>query len=334
MRIVDYWQGKNKFFCKASIITGPDWYKGILTGGFSILISCLIYAFPLNFYVQEETYAPVIIFTILLPISIYYLFSVATHDPGYIPKQSLLFTTKANDALNEYITSPKPLLIQHKGTIMKMKFCKTCMLFRPPRSSHCSICDLCVEEFDHHCPWIGNCVGKRNYVYFFKFLLSMNLLSITAFICSICHVSNYENSNKEDRKSLIVSFILIVLLFFVLFFVCGLFGFHLYLVLTGITTNEKIKQTWPKSDFNPFTLGSPLGNCGIKYKARKSKPQFDPKAMINQYADEINPNLVLRKVKLLRTFGTAEDTVEKKMQMLGNKPPTSRPQTPLMSECS
>lgn len=329
MKLVDFWQGKNKFFCKGSIITGPDWYKGILTGSFITLISCLIYAFPLNYYVTQETYAPIAIFTIFLPISIYYLCAVASHDPGYIPKQSSLFTTKANDALNEYITSPKPLIIQHKGTLLKMKFCKTCMLFRPPRSSHCSICDLCVEEFDHHCPWIGNCVGKRNYVYFFKFLLSTNFLALTAFACCIAHVSHYDNVGEE--KSQIVSLILAVLLFFVLFFVCGLFGFHLYLVFTGITTNEKIKQTWPQREFNPYTLGSPLQNCGVKYKNRKSKPQFDPKVVISQYTEDFNPNSVLRKVKVVKTFGTAEDTLDNKSSRPSGMGPR-RQQSPLVSE--
>ncbi|OMJ73437.1 hypothetical protein SteCoe_27885 [Stentor coeruleus] len=329
MKLVDFWQGKNKFFCKGNIITGPDWYKGILTGSFITLISCLIYAFPLNYYVSQKTYAPVAIFTIFLPISIYYLCAVATHDPGYIPKQSSLFTTKANDALNEYITSPKPLIIQHKGTLLKMKFCKTCMLFRPPRSSHCSICDLCVEEFDHHCPWIGNCVGKRNYVYFFKFLLSTNSLALTAFACCIAHVSNSNNLGEE--KSQIVSLILAVLLFFVLFFICGLFGFHLYLLFTGITTNEKIKQTWPQREFNPYTLGSPLQNCGVKYKNRKSKPQFDPKVVISNYTEDFNPNLVLRNVKVVKTFGTAEDTLDNKSSRPSGMGPRL-PQSPLVSE--
>ncbi|CAE8636621.1 unnamed protein product, partial [Polarella glacialis] len=51
-----------------------------------------------------------------------------------------------------------------------LKFCRTCKIRRPPKCSHCAHCDNCVLEFDHHCFWIGNCVGARNHKPFVAFL--------------------------------------------------------------------------------------------------------------------------------------------------------------------
>ena len=50
-------------------------------------------------------------------------------------------------------------------------FCPYCLVRKTYRSLHCLICQKCVDDFDHHCFWVGNCIGKNNYTLFFIFLV-------------------------------------------------------------------------------------------------------------------------------------------------------------------
>ena len=52
------------------------------------------------------------------------------------------------------------------AALAESRTCVKCGWHKPSGCHHCSDCGRCVLGMDHHCYWLGGCVGKKNYASF------------------------------------------------------------------------------------------------------------------------------------------------------------------------
>ncbi|XP_048766631.1 palmitoyltransferase ZDHHC9-like isoform X6 [Ostrea edulis] len=266
--------GKNKFCCDGRIMmarnTGIFYFTCIL-----IVVTCgLFFGFDCPYLAKNVTPAIPAFGIALFIFVMSTLFRTSFSDPGVIPRASPDEAADIerqievpNSTPGTYRPPPRTKEVVIKGQVVKLKYCFTCKIFRPPRASHCSLCDNCVERFDHHCPWVGNCVGRRNYRYFYLFILSLSILCIYIFACVLTHLilrsqeDNFLHAMRDSPASVIEA----IICFFSVWSVVGLAGFHSYLVASEQTTNEDIKGSYSakrgQENFNPFSQGSIFRNC-------------------------------------------------------------------------
>ncbi|XP_070573357.1 palmitoyltransferase ZDHHC5-like isoform X1 [Ptychodera flava] len=238
-----------------------------VTFAYSLLLGCtaLFFVFPCVHLTTEYSIA-IPIYEGILTIFVLANFLLATcMDPGIYPK------SPGDEDKDDDFKAPLYKTVEIQGIQVRMKWCTTCNFYRPPRCSHCSVCNNCIEKFDHHCPWVNNCVGKRNYRYFFQFLLSLTLHIFSVFAFTLVFV--LEKKDNLRSAEIIVSIVNMVIIGLCAVPVVGLASFHMVLVSRGRTTNEQVTGKF-HSGHNPFTKGC-LKNftstlCSSQYPSYKS----------------------------------------------------------------
>lgn len=263
-----YGKAANRFLLQGRFIFGPDVRSLVLTIFLivaPVTVFCIYVARKLMNDFSHNLGISIMVVPVVFTVYVLFLLLLTSgRDPGIIPRNLHPPEPEGYDGTADstgktpQMRLPRVKEVEVNGIPVKIKYCDTCMLYRPPRCSHCSICNNCVERFDHHCPWVGQCIGLRNYRFFFMFVSSTTLLCIYVF--SFCWIYIWKIMDSESTslwKAMIktpASIVLILYTFISVWFVGGLTAFHLYLISTNQTTYENFRYRYDRRA-NPYNKG-------------------------------------------------------------------------------
>ncbi|XP_015595658.1 protein S-acyltransferase 18 [Cephus cinctus] len=139
------------------------------------------------------------------------------------------------------------------------------------RTKHCSVCNKCVTKFDHHCKWLNNCIGGRNYLAFIGCLVSAIIASFIVLCISLAelviHVSYKELYNitmdnvtlpvpPAGPGSLVVISVVGILSAIAAVLLIHLCFFHGYIACLGLTTYEYVRSKSERNAVNALNANT------------------------------------------------------------------------------
>lgn len=127
--------------------------------------------------------------------------------------------------------------------------CPDCEVYRPARSRHCQSCDKCVEKFDHHCPWVNNCIGAKNLGLFFTFINFVWFSLLSTIALNVYALSTKQKVNLIDipyEADMALSILFITLAFVFAIPVSFLITVHYKNFFSNRTTNERFGKGGPE----------------------------------------------------------------------------------------
>ena len=251
---------------------------------------------------SKGTKAIVIVGAYLAALVLSTMITTATTDPGILPRNldpdPPYPATSPSDG---DVKVPLPRDLKVRTQVVRVKYCGTCRIYRPPRSSHCKMCDNCVDDCDHHCQWVNNCIGRRNYTTFFALISSATITIILLIVTSALHLYLLTHQGKDFRHALsdrkgVGSAIVFSISILILWPIAALFAYHFRLLMLNSTTIEQIRNQAHKSidpdgekPKNPFSHGTRRRNIAAVLCRPGGFSWLDPKAIATEDRRAVNP---------------------------------------------
>jgi len=80
---------------------------------------------------------------------------------------------------------------------LRLEWCNDCGRPKPARAHHCKKCQTCVLRMDHHCIFLGNCVGQGNHRHFYQFCIYIILCTFV--YCCLTFGAAFSDATPGER---------------------------------------------------------------------------------------------------------------------------------------
>ena len=191
---------------------------------------------------------------LVFPILISFTF-VTLKDPGYLKKHPNVDFQELLDTLDPHDIWPEWEIIL------------------TPRWRHWNICNKWVERFDHHCPYINNCVGYNNHSYFLMYIASLGVNLAYLFIITLVAVTAKDREHEaifDDMKSDVMFYIS----WSIILWVTGIFVlpvlFLVFIHCTNFAKNKTTNERFSKQKVNNTTLTTKMNTSSARSSDQSS----------------------------------------------------------------
>ncbi|GAA5839844.1 hypothetical protein JCM9279_005183 [Rhodotorula babjevae] len=260
--------GRNKFLCGGRLMTGGDSALPLVGSlAVAVVLPAAWWVFNGRFLWESwggKGKAGVLVFGYVVLVMWTSMIKTAFSDPGILlrdldptpPRKWVLRSTshggEGSASDGEWQVEAKWIRVKDGGVVAS-KWCETCKTYRPPRTSHCRLCDNCVERTDHHCAFLNACIGQRNYLPFIAFLVSAVVAGLYSLAFSAYHISQRASASQLRQWDTIGAIVVLVATFVFLVPVGGLAAYHAQLIWTNRTTIEMLRPAIARAALSPLT---------------------------------------------------------------------------------
>ncbi|XP_027158758.1 probable protein S-acyltransferase 15 [Coffea eugenioides] len=195
--------------------------------GFVYYVTVFIFIEDCSGLSTSEGSRHAMVFTLLAFLFVFSFFVCVLTDPGGVPPG---FVPDVEHSL--------PSDQEDKTSHVNPRQCDKCSAYKPPRAHHCRVCRRCVLRMDHHCVWINNCVGHRNYKAFVVSVFYATIATTYSWILFLNCVLQ-KDQDFSGRMPLKIFYIACGVMFLGLTSTLGtLLAWHIYLISHNKTTIE------------------------------------------------------------------------------------------------